>query len=99
MKGALIVVARASGPVYFGKWRDSSGRQVKRRLGPAWVVSDGGGGWRARRGRPVAGALDERSAVLVMATAIERHEAERLADQPPSREPTFADAVERWMHH
>ena len=99
MRGALLVVARAGGPVYFGKWRDASARQVKRRLGPAWVVPDGGGGWRARRGRPVDGALDERSALLAMAAAMERHEAERLADQPTRSEPTFAEAVGRWLHH
>ncbi len=99
MKGALLIVERASGPVWFGKWRDATGRQVKRRLGPAWVVSDGRGGWRARRGRPVDGALDERSALLAMAAAIERYEVLRLADQPVRREPTFAEAVERWLHH
>jgi hypothetical protein len=37
MRGALLIVERADGPVYFGKWRDSTRRQVKRRLGPAWV--------------------------------------------------------------
>ena len=75
MKGALLIVARAGGPVWFGKWRDASGRQVKRRLGPAWVVRDGGGGWRPGAGDRSDGALDERSALLAMAAAIERHEA------------------------
>jgi integrase len=99
MKGALLIVARAGGPVWFGKWRDASGRQVKRRLGPAWVVRSDGGGWRPRRGRPMDGALDERSALLAMAAAIEQYDVLQLADQPARREPTFADAVERWMHH
>jgi hypothetical protein len=32
--GSLITVQRAGGPVYYGKWRDQSGQQVKRRIGP-----------------------------------------------------------------
>src|SRR4051794_18699232 len=32
--GSLLVVQRTGGPVYFGKWRDESGQQVKRRIGP-----------------------------------------------------------------
>src|SRR3954468_24948789 len=32
--GSLLVVPGAGGPVYYGKWRDQSGQQVKRRIGP-----------------------------------------------------------------
>ena len=40
--GALVVQERASGPVFCAKWRDEdTGRQVKRALGPAWVMRDG----------------------------------------------------------
>ena len=96
MKGALLVVERGYGPVFFAKWRDSAGRQVKRRLGPAWVVRSGAS-WRQRRGRVGAGALDERSAFVAMAEVIEAHE--REITTAPAREATFADAVARWMHH
>ncbi len=58
--GALIVVERDGGPVYYAKWRDSGRRQVKRRLGPAWVERDGDGAWRKRRGRVHDGYLDEK---------------------------------------
>jgi len=51
--GALLVVARARGPVYYAKWRDRRGSQVKRALGPAWVTREGEA-WRRRRGRPGA---------------------------------------------
>ncbi len=57
-----------------------------------------GGGWRPRRGRPADGALDERSAFVALAEAIARYEVERQAAAPPV-EPTFADAVGRWLHH
>lgn len=32
--GSLLVVTRAGGPVYYGKFRDGTGQQVKRRIGP-----------------------------------------------------------------
>jgi hypothetical protein len=42
------------------KWRDSSGKQIKRRVGPAWLVREGKA-WRPRRGRvPVFRALPDR---------------------------------------
>jgi integrase len=32
--GSLLTVTRVGGPVYYGKFRDASGQQVKRRIGP-----------------------------------------------------------------
>jgi hypothetical protein len=75
--GALVVQERAGGPVFCAKWRDEeTGRQVKRALGPAWVVRDGDprakprgerfGGWVERRGRETsvpAGTLTWRAAL------------------------------------
>jgi hypothetical protein len=29
--------------MYYAKWRDGTGRQVKRHLRPAWLVPDGTG--------------------------------------------------------
>jgi integrase len=93
----LLVVERDGGPVYYAKWRDAGGRQVKRRLGPAWLVRDGSS-WRVRRGRVPAGSLDERAAVVLMASVIERYE-EALQASAPSRRATFADAAALWLHH
>ena len=94
--GALLIVLRDSGPVFYAKWRDSTGRQVKRRLGPAWVER-AGSGWQPRRGRVRGVWLDERSAFVAMAEAISAHERELAS--APAGEATFADAVARWMHH
>jgi len=38
-RASLLVVEREDGPVYYAKWRHD-GRQVKRRIGPAWIVRD-----------------------------------------------------------
>ena len=95
--GSLLVVARDGGPVFYAKWRDSTGRQVKRALGPAWMEMNGAG-WKRRRGRPSDDALDERAATIAMGDAIRAHEA-TLGETRLDRGVTFADAAERWLHH
>lgn len=88
--GHLLVVKRRDGPVWFAKWRDSSGRQIKRRLGRAWlepVERPSGSGssraeeswrshWRSRRGRKPPTALDGNGAAQAMGEAIRLHEEE-----------------------
>ena len=83
-----MVVEREGGPVFYGKWRDSTGRQVKRKLGPAWT----GQGRRAPRG-----VLDERGAIVALAAAIEAHEA-ALVKPRVDCTVTFADAAAAWLH-
>ncbi len=95
--GALIVVERDSGPVYYAKWRDSTRRQVKRRLRPAWGDRDGEGAWHKRRGRAQDGYLDEKAAIVEMRRMIDDHEADLAAVHPES-EPTFDDAAADWLH-
>ncbi len=95
--GALIVVQRDGGPVYYAKWRDSARRQVKRRLGPAWVERDTEGAWRKRRGRAHDRFLDEKAAIVEMRRVIDEHEV-ALATIRPESEPTFDDAAADWMH-
>ena len=95
--GALIVVERDGGPVYYAKWRDSGRRQVKRRLGPAWVERSDGGDWRKRRGRAHERFLDEKAAIVEMRRVIDAHEV-ALATVRPESEPTFDDAAADWMH-
>lgn len=95
--GALIVVERESGPLYYAKWRDSTRRQVKRRLGSAWVERDSEGGWCKRRGRANDGFLDEKAAIVEMRRLIDEHEAE-LAKPRPKRYATFEEAAADWLH-
>src|SRR3954447_13799150 len=42
--GALVIREQNGRVSYEAKWRDSRGRQVERRVGPAWVERGGGGG-------------------------------------------------------
>jgi integrase len=94
----VLIVERAGGPVYFAKWRDSTGRQVKKRLGPAWVERGPDGEWRRRHGRVPDDVLEERAAVVAMSSAIATHEAS-LAEPRTDRRATFADAAATWLHH
>lgn len=95
--GALVVREGRGRPFYEAKWRDSTRRQVKRRLGPAWVDRDGDV-WRRRRGRPREGFLDEKTAIVEMRRAIEEHEA--TLDKPQlARGVTFDAAAADWLHH
>lgn len=96
--GSLVVRAHKNRPFYEAKWRDSRRSQRKRRLGPAWLDSDGHGGWRKPKGRIRPGYLDERRAHVEMAQAIEDHEAD-LRRAPENREATFDDAVAAWLEH
>ena len=63
---ALIVVEQRGEVHYEAKFR-YGGRQVKRRIGRAWLTPDGAGGWVPRRGRVADGYLDERRAHVAAA--------------------------------
>src|SRR5215210_3706035 len=95
--GAIFPVDRQEGPVWYGKWRDSTRRQVKRKLGPAWMERDNRGEWKKRRGRVDDGHLDEKAALVELHRLIEAHEAE-LARAPSPTSATFAEAAADWLH-
>jgi integrase len=96
--GALIVRAHKGVPFYEAKWRDATRRQLKRRLGRAWLVPTANGGWKKRRGRVRDGFLDERRAYREMSRVISEVEAEQQI-APPKRDARFEDAVALWMAH
>jgi len=97
--GALVVRVGPTGtPYYEAKWRDSARRQVKRRLGPAWVETDASGGWKKRRGRAPDEFLAEKTAIVEMRDAISAREAD-LAAERPDREPLFEDAAADWLRY
>jgi integrase len=103
--GALVVVERLGGAFYEAKWR-RDGKQVKRRVGPAWLEREPGNGegWRPRRGRTPAGHFDEKRATVRMAELIaEHHEKERAIEagerERRERGPTFREVASGWLEH
>lgn len=99
-----IVVARgktdADAVFYEAKWRDAGSRQVKRRLGPAWLVPDGAGGWRRRRGRTPDGWLDERSVHVAAAAKVgevERERCEQARVAKLANTATFRNVAHEWL--
>jgi len=95
--GAVFPVDRQGGPVWYAKWRDPTRRQVKRKLGPAWMERDDRGEWHKRRGRVDDGYLDEKAAIVELHRLIEEHEAE-LARAPSPTSATFVEAAADWLH-
>ncbi len=79
---SLLLRSNRSGPFFEAKFR-YHGRQVKRRLGRAWMTRDPSGGWTPRRGRVGDGYLDERrahvaAADLVRTYATDVNESDRI---------------------
>lgn len=94
-------------PFYEAKFRHG-GRQIKRRLGPAWLSRDERSGqWVARRGRVADGFLDERRAHVAAADLVaefvsEAAAVERAEEERRNRGVTFrevAHAYLEWLEH
>jgi len=102
--GALLVVERSDGPVYLAKWR-RSGRQVKRRVGPAWLERTADGSrWTPRRGRVQEGYFDEKRATVRMAELIAEHDQQEQAIEARERERrqrgvSFREVAAEWLEY
>jgi integrase len=102
--GSLIVAKTGKGPVYEAKWR-RGGRQVKRRIGPAWLQPEQDGeSWRPRRGRVPAGFYDQRRATIRMAQLIAEHEQNERAIEAGEierrqRGVSFREVAAEWLQH
>jgi integrase len=100
---AIVVVPSKDGEgAYFeAKWRDRDGRQVKRRVGRAWLDQDPTtGAWVKRRGRTPAGWLDERTVHVAAAELVERVEHERAEAAKAialGEAPTFRRVAHEWL--
>jgi integrase len=81
-------VERTRGPVWYMKYRLPDGRQVQKKLGPAWTD----------RGRPAAGYFTKRLAEDVLRTVL--HEARRGTLPGMIRSgATFADAAAEYLRY
>lgn len=84
---AAIVIREHNGqPFYEAKFRHQ-GRQIKRRIGPAWVERNPEtAGWRRRRGRVEDGAYDERAAHVAAAAIVGEYVATVATAESAERE-------------
>jgi len=100
---ALVVREHKGVPFYEAKFR-IAGRQVKRRIGEAWLER-GEQGWQPRRGRVKAGFFDDRgahvrAAELVRQALTEEAARRQLEQEHRSRAVTFrelAHQYRRWL--
>jgi hypothetical protein len=85
--GLLLCIVGTDSPRHYG-------RQVKRRIGPAWLERDpDNGGWRGRRGRVPDGSYSERAAIVAAARIAGEYVAE-AADRDRIGQDLWANAIE-----
>jgi integrase len=86
IRGRVFRVERARGPAWYAKYRLPDGRQVQKKLGPAWTD----------RGRPAAGYFTKRLAEAWLRTTLEDARRGTLPGMVRSGA-TFADAAAEWL--
>jgi integrase len=84
--GHVFRVERARGPVWYAKYRLPDGRQVQKKIGPAWT----------ERGRPAARYFTKRTAEAWLQDVLGEARRGTLASMVRSGV-TFADAAAEWL--
>ncbi len=97
IEGSLIYRERQSGVVIYGKWRDRTGRQVMRKLGPGWAKPYGSR-WVKRGGTVPEDHLTPIAAAARLRELIDAHEAE-VTDADTRRSATFESVAWAWHSH
>jgi hypothetical protein len=98
----ILVREHRGSPFYEAFWR-LNGKQVKRRIGPAWLERDpDSGGWGRRRGRVPDGSYDERGAHVEAARLVDEYVAdaadrERIEHERRTRGVTFREVAHSYM--
>jgi integrase len=97
-----IVIREGRGQAFYEAKFRHQGRQVKRRIGPAWLDRDPDGGWRPRRGRVSDGFYDERrahvaAAEIVSAYVADAAEVERVERERKQAGVTFREVAEEYL--
>jgi hypothetical protein len=85
--GFVFRMDRAKGPMWYAKWREPGGRQVKRSIGPAWTG----------RGRPPAGFFTRRTAETWLRD--ELRDLDALTAAGADLDVTFAQAAREWLRY
>lgn len=88
VSGHVFRVERASGPVWYAKYRLPDGRQVQKKIAAAWTG----------RGRPAAGFVTKREAEEWLREVLHQASRGTLAGQTRTGA-TFADAAAEWLRY
>ena len=100
---ANLIVVEQRGEVHFEAKFRYQGRQVKRRIGTAWLERDPAtNGWRPHRGRVPAGTYDVRrahvaAAEIVSAYVADATEAERVELERKQNGATFREVANGYL--
>jgi integrase len=86
--GHVFRVQRVRGPVWYAKYRLPDGRQVQKKIGPAWTD----------RGRPAAGYFTKRLAEDWLGSVLEHARRGTLPGMVQTGA-TFADAAAEWLRY
>jgi len=86
--GHVFKVDRARGAVWYAKYRLPDGRQVQRKIGPAWT----------ERGRPAAGYFTQRTADAWLRDLLDQARHGTLPGMTRTGA-TFADAAAEWLRY
>jgi integrase len=86
--GHVFCVQRQHGLVWYAKYRTGTGRQIQRKLGPAWTC----------RGRPPAGYFTHGLAERWLCATLEQIRARTMPPTPGTRV-TFNVAADEWLRH
>ena len=86
--GHVFRVERTRGPVWYAKYRLPDGRQVQKKIGPAW----------SERGRPPAGFFTKRLAEEWLRDVLHQASRGTLVGQVQTGA-TFADAAAEWLRY
>jgi integrase len=101
-RASLLVREHRGAPFYEAFWR-LHGKQVKRRIGPAWLEPDPDPGeWRRRRGRVPDGSYDKRGAHVEAARLVAEYVAdaadqERVERERRTRGVSFREVAQSYM--
>ncbi len=99
---ATVFVREQRGQAFYEAFWRYRGKQLKRRLGPAWLDQDATGEWAARKGRVAEGYLDERrahvaAAELVAAYVEQASDQERVERDRRTKGVTFRELAASYM--
>jgi integrase len=86
ISGHIFRVERTHGPVWYAKYRLADGRQVQKRIGPAWT----------QRGRPAGGMFTKTTAQAWLDNVLAQARRGTLPGSVRTGA-TFADAAAEWL--